>query len=171
MSSYIVPCIIAAILIHGALSGTDVYSALIDGAKAGLKVCVSIFPAVVIMLAVIAMVRASVAIDLLSLFLAPGLNKIGMPPECMPLALLRPFSGSGALAVATDVIKQAGADSFAGKVAAVMMGSSETSFYTIAVYSAYLKMKNTEYVLPAALSADAAAFIMSAVSVRLFMTG
>ncbi len=169
MTDYIVPCLIFFILAHGVATGTNVYSALMEGAKQGLLVVRDIFPPVLIMLTVIAMVRASGAIDLISNSLAPVVAPLGVPPECLPLALLRPFSGGGALSVGSEVIAQSGPDSLAGRIAAVMLGSSETSFYTIAVYSAYIKMKNTRYIVPAALSADLAAFVASSIAVRVLL--
>ena len=147
MTDFIVPAVICGSLLYGLFRGVDLYDALTCGMKEGLKVCVSIFPAVLTMLVIITMVRASGAIDLLSHFLAPLAEPLGMPPDCLPLALLRPFSGSGALAV----------------------GSSDTSFYTIAVYSAALGLKDTRYTLKAALCADLAAFLMSGIAVRLLM--
>ena len=163
MTDWIVPCVIAGILLYGLWKGVDLYDAL------GLTVCAGIFPAVLTMLVAITMVRASGAIDLLSAFLGPVLEAVGMPAECLPLALLRPFSGSGALSVGSAVMAQCGPDSRAGRVAAVMLGSSDTSFYTIAVYSAYLGLKNTRYTLKAALTADAVAFLMSGLAVGLLM--
>ena len=169
MTDWIVPCVIAGILLYGLWKGVDLYDALTCGMKAGLRVCAGIFPAVLTMLVAITMVRASGAIDLLSAFLGPVLEAVGMPAECLPLALLRPFSGSGALSVGSAVMDQCGPDSRAGRVAAVMLGSSDTSFYTIAVYSAYLGLKNTRYTLKAALTADAVAFLMSGLAVGLLM--
>lgn len=169
MTDWIVPCVIAGILLYGLGKGVDLYDALTSGMKAGLTVCAGIFPAVLTMLVAITMVRASGAIDLLSAFLGPVLEAVGMPAECLPLALLRPFSGSGALSVGSAVMAQCGPDSRAGRVAAVMLGSSDTSFYTIAVYSAYLGLKNTRYTLKAALTADAVAFLMSGLAVGLLM--
>ena len=169
MTDWIVPCVIAGILLYGLWKGVDIYDALTCGMKAGLTVCAGIFPAVLTMLVAITMVRASGAIDLLSAFLGPVLEAVGMPAECLPLALLRPFSGSGALSVGSAVMAQCGPDSRAGRVAAVMLGSSDTSFYTIAVYSAYLGLKNTRYTLKAALTADAVAFLMSGLAVGLLM--
>ena len=125
--------------------------------------------ALVTMLTLITMLRASGVIDLLSHFLAPLVEPLGMPADCLPLALLRPFSGGGALAVGSDVMAQAGPDSLSGRIAAVMLGSSDTSFYTIAVYSAYLGLTDTRYTLKAALCADLAAFLMSGIAVRLLM--
>ena len=169
MTDWIVPCVIAGILLYGLWKGVDLYDALTCGMKAGLRVCAGIFPAVLTMLVAITMVRASGAIDLLSAFLGPVLEAVGMPAECLPLALLRPFSGSGALSMGSAVMAQCGPDSRAGRVAAVMLGSSDTSFYTIAVYSAYLGLKNTRYTLKAALTADAVAFLMSGLAVGLLM--
>ena len=169
MTDWIVPCVIAGILLYGLWKGVDLYDALTCGMKAGLRVCAGIFPAVLTMLVAITMVRASGAIDLLSAFLGPVLEAVGMPAECLPLALLRPFSGSGALSVGSAVMAQCGPASRAGRVAAVMRGSSDTSFYTIAVYSAYLGLKNTRYTLKAALTADAVAFLMSGLAVGLLM--
>lgn len=169
MTDWIVPCVIAGILLYGLWKGVDLYDALTCGMKAGLRVCAGIFPAVLTMLVAITMVRASGAIDLLSAFLGPVLEAVGMPAECLPLALLRPFSGSGALSVGSAVMAQCGPDSRAGRAAAVMLGSSDTSFYTIAVYSAYLGLKNTRYTLKAALTADAVAFLMSGLAVGLLM--
>ena len=169
MTDWIVPCVIAGILLYGLWKGVDLYDALTCGMKAGLRVCAGIFPAVLTMLVAITMVRASGAIDLLSAFLGPVLEAVGMPAECLPLALLRPFSGSGALSVGSAVMAQCGPDSRAGRVAAVMLGSSDTSFYTLAVYSAYLGLKNTRYTLKAALTADAVAFLMSGLAVGLLM--
>ena len=169
MTDFIVPAVICGSLLYGLIHGVDLYDALTCGMKEGLKVCMSIFPAVLTMLVIVTMVRASGAIDLLSHLLAPLAELLGMPPDCLPLAFLRPFSGSGALAVGSSVMEAAGPDSTAGRVAAVMLGSSDTSFYTIAVYSAALGLKDTRYTLKAALCADLAAFLMSGIAVRLLM--
>lgn len=169
MTDALVPAVICAVLVYGLRRGVNVYDALICGIQEGLKVCLSIFPAILTMLVCITMLRASGAVDLVSDFLAPLVEPLGMPAQCLPLALLRPFSGSGALAVGSDVMTRAGVESTAGRIAAVMLGSSDTSFYTIAVYSAYLGLKNTRYTLPAALCADLAAFLMSGLAVRLLL--
>lgn len=169
MTSWIVPAVICAILLYGLYKGVDLYDALLCGMKEGLKVCANIFPAVLTMLVAITMVRASGAIDLVAAFLEPVLEPLGMPSQCLPLALLRPFSGSGALSVGSSVMAEVGPDSTAGRIAAVMLGSSDTSFYTIAVYSAALGLKDTRYTLAAALCADLTAFLMSGIAVRLLM--
>ena len=167
MTNYVVPCLIFVVVTYGAMKRVDVFAAMRDGIVDGLKVCKDIFPAVLTMLTVVSMLRASGAIDLLSELFAPLCDTFGIPSQCLPLALLRPFSGGGALSIGSEVIKQNGPDSLVGRVAAVMMGASETSFYTIAVYSAYLGIKNTRYTTAAAICADCTAFIMSGIAVRL----
>lgn len=169
MTDYLIPVLMAGILLYGLVRGVDLYDALVCGIRQGLSTCGQIFPAILVMLTAVTMLRASGAVDLLAHFLAPLSEPLGIPAQCLPLALLRPFSGSGALSVGSAVIAETGPDSTAGRVAAVMLGSSETSFYTIAVYSAYLGLKNTRYALPAALCADLAAFLMSGIAVRLLM--
>ena len=169
MTAFIVPSVILFILLYGLGKGVDQYAALTSGMKAGLRVCADIFPAVLTMLVAVTMLRASGAVDLLSAFLSPVLQWVGMPPECLPLALLRPFSGSGALSVGSEIMASAGPDSLTGRVAAVMLGSSDTSFYTIAVYSAFLGLRDTRYTLWAALCADLTAFLVAGMAVRLLM--
>ncbi|MDP4110383.1 MAG: spore maturation protein, partial [Bacillota bacterium] len=120
------------------------------------------------MITAIYMLRASGAIDMFAYAVKPLYAFLGIPPECAALTLLKPFSGSGGLALGTEIIKNFGADSYAGRVAAVMLASSETSFYTVSVYFGSLGIKNTRYAIPAALCADAVAFIVSSLAVRLF---
>ena len=169
MTAFLVPVILCFTLLYGLYKKVDLYDALTCGIREGLRVCAGIFPALVTMLTLITMLRASGAIDLLSHFLAPLVEPLGMPAQCLPLALLRPFSGGGALAVGSNILEQVGPDSLAGRIAAVMLGSSDTSFYTIAVYSAYLGLKDTHYTLKAALCADLTAFLLSGIAVRLLM--
>jgi spore maturation protein B len=169
MTDLIVPALMLFVVGYGLFRRVNVYEALVRGMGEGLRICASVFPAVLVMLVGIAMLRASGAVDLLGAQLAPLAEPLGIPRACLPLALLRPFSGSGALAVGSGVIERAGPDSPTGRIAAVMLGSSETSFYTIAVYSACLHMKDTRYALPAALCGDLAAFLLSGLSVRLLM--
>ena len=169
MSSYILPLAMAAIVVYGIWRKVDVFAALTAGALKGLAVCRGIFPTVLVMLTLMAMLRASGAIDGLSRLLSPVLTPLGIPPDCLPLALLRPFSGSGALSLGSDVMKTAGPDSLSGRMAAVMLGASETSVYTLAVYGGYLGLKDTRYALPAALISDATAFIAAGIAVRLLL--
>lgn len=169
MTDYIVPVTVLAILMYGLAKGVNVYEAITDGIREGLKTCGGIFPAVLVMMTAVAMLRAGGAVEVLAHSAGPLMEKLGVPAECLPLALLRPFTGGGATAIGSEIIAAAGPDSFVGRVAAVMLGSSETSFYVVAVYSAYLQMKNTRYAVPAALCADFAAFLAAGWAVKLLM--
>lgn len=161
-----VPLILAAVGICAVFGKADVFSALTRGAAEGLVTVRDMFPALVVLFPAVYMLRASGAIDALAAFLQPVLSFAGIPAETVPLALLRPLSGGAATAAAADIIKTAGADSLAGRTAAVMMGSSETTFYVIAVYFGAAKIKKTRWVIPAALCADLAVFILSAIICR-----
>lgn len=168
MSGALIPLLMLLIAAWGVFRRVDLYDALVTGMKQGLRVCIGIFPAMLTMLVAIAMLRASGAVDLLGKWLAPLLEPLGIPRDCFPLVLLRPFSGTGALAVGSEIMARVGPDSTPGRIAAVMLGSSETTFYTLAVYSAYLRMRDTGCTVPAALCGDAAAFLLSGMAVRLF---
>ena len=146
----------------------NVYAALTRGAEDGLTVLLHIIPALVGLLTAVNMFRASGAMDLLTALCAPVLERLGIPPETVPLMLIRPVSGSGALAVASDLMTTHGPDSYIGRVAAVMMGSTETTFYTIAVYFGSAGIVRTRHTVPAALAADFTGFLAAALTVRLF---
>lgn len=162
-----VPLILAAVGIHALVSGADVFPALCRGAAQGLTTLKDMLPTLIVLFPAVYMLRASGALDALSALLEPVMAYIGVPPETVPLALLRPVSGGAATAVATDIIKSCGADSLAGRTAAVMIGSSETTFYVIAVYFGAARIKNTRHAIPAALLADLAVFMLSAWSCRM----
>ncbi|MEA5143890.1 MAG: nucleoside recognition domain-containing protein [Oscillibacter sp.] len=168
LSSLIVPVLLAATAVYALSKKVDVYGALTAGAGEGLSVTVRILPALVGLLAAVYMFRASGAMDWFAQLLAPVLEVLGIPPETAALLLVRPVSGSGALAVGSDLIKTYGPDSYLGRVAAVMLGSTETTFYTIAVYFGAAGITKTRYTIPAALTADLAGFMAAAFSVRLF---
>ena len=163
-----VPLILAAVGIHAAASGTDIFPALCRGAMQGLETIKEMLPTLAVLFPAVYMLRASGALDALSALLEPLMAYIGVPPETLPLALLRPVSGGAATALAADIIKNCGADSLAGRTAAVMLGSSETTFYVIAVYFGAAKIKNTRHAIPAALLADLAVFLLSAWVCHLF---
>lgn len=160
--------IIAAVCLAGLLRGTDVFSAMTAGAAEGLRVVARIFPPLVFLLTAVAMLRASGALDALTALFSPLLGLFSIPPECGVLMLLRPVSGSGALAAATELINDCGPDSLAGRTAAVMLGSTETTFYVLTVYFGAVGVKKSRWTLPAALCADFAGFAASALAVRLF---
>ena len=145
----------------------DIYEAMVCGAKKGLRVVLDILPALLVLFPAISLLRASGLVETLGRFLSPVFRLLGIPEETALLLLLRPMSGSGALAAATELIGQYGADSLIGRTAAVMIGSSETTFYVIAVYFAAAGVKNSRWAVPAALCADLACFISSAWICRL----
>lgn len=168
LSSLVIPVLLAGVAACGLGRRVDVYAALTHGAEEGLGVLLRIVPALVGLLTAVAMFRASGAMDALSGLLAPLLKALGIPAQTAPLLLIRPVSGSGALAVGTDLMTTYGPDSYIGRVAAVMLGSTETTFYTIAVYFGSAGIHRTRHTMPAALLADLTGFAASALAVRLF---
>ena len=168
LSSLVVPILLAAVAAFGLGRRVDIYGALTPGAEEGLTVLLRIVPALVGLLTAVSMFRASGAMEWLSGLLAPVLGWLGIPSETAPLLLIRPISGSGALAVATDLMRTHGPDSYIGRVAAVMLGSTETTFYTSAGYFGSAGIHRTRHAVPAALAADLTGFAASALAVRLF---
>ncbi|NLU23848.1 MAG: spore maturation protein [Clostridiales bacterium] len=167
-SSFVVPTLLSAVAVYALFKKVDVYSALTTGAGEGLNVMIRILPALIGLLTAVYMFRASGAMAWFAQLLSPALEILGIPPETAALLLVRPVSGSGALAVGSDLIKSYGPDSYLGRVAAVMLGSTETTFYTIAVYFGAAGITKTRYTIPAALTADLAGFAAAAFAVRLF---
>lgn len=159
--------ILASLALYGALRGVDVFAAMTEGIADGLRVLLRIFPAVAALLCAVYALRASGALDALTGLLAPAFRLLGIPAETAPLVLLRPISGSGALAVAGDIMARYGPDSLAGRTAAVMLGSTETTFYVIAVYFGAAGVKKTRWAIPAALCADFTGFVLSSLAARL----
>lgn len=167
MGNWIVPAIITGIACFALSQGVDVFGVFLKGAKKGAQTAWTIAPTLIGMLTAVTMLRASGMIDWLGEIMCPVLACLGIPPDCAALVLLKPISGSGGLALGTEVMRRAGADSYAGRVAAVMLGASETSVYTISLYAGSLGLKNTRYAVPAALIGDLTAFVLSALFVRL----
>ena len=167
LQNALIPSILAGISVYALYRGVDVFPTFLRGAVCGLKTAVSILPTMIGMLTVVFMLRASGTIDLAASVLAPAFEFLGIPRECAALTLLKPISGGGGLAMGSEILRQCGPDSYAGRVAAVMLGASETSVYTISVYSGHLGITRTRYAILAALCGDAAAFAASAVLVRL----
>lgn len=168
LSSLVVPLLLALVAAWGLGKRVDVYAALTRGAADGLTVLLRIVPALVGLLTAVSMFRASGAMEVLSTLCAPVLELLGIPPETAPLMLVRPVSGSGALAVGSELMAAHGPDSYIGRVAAVMLGSTETTFYTVAVYFGAAGIHKTRYTIPAALTADLTGFAAAALTVRLF---
>ena len=162
----LVPLIIAAVALYGMARRVDVYDAVVQGAGEGLGVLIKIVPPLVGLLTAVYMFRASGAMEYLGALLAPALERVGIPPEVAPLLFIRPISGSGALAVGSELMATYGPDSYIGRVAAGMLGASETTFN---VYFGSVGIVKTRYTIPASLCADAVMFLTSAAAVRVLM--
>lgn len=162
-----IPLLLSGISLYALLHKVDLFSTFLEGARKGMKTVLQILPTMVGMLTAVFMLRASGAIDCLAAVTAPIWNSLGIPPDCAALALLKPVSGGGGLALGSELMRSFGADSYVGRIAAVMLGASETSVYTISLYAGAVGLKNTRYALPAALLGDITAFIVSAWMVRL----
>lgn len=166
ISDLTVPLIICLILVHGMIKGVPVFDTFIDGAKEGIGVSFKILPALVGLMTAIGMFSASGALDVLTYALAPVFSFLHLPKEVLPLAILRPISGSGSMAIFQKLLNDLGPDSMGGRIASVMMGSAETTFYTIAIYFGATSVKDTRHTVVAGLTADVVGFIVSAVAVR-----
>ena len=167
MDKYIVPFIIMFIISFGLIKKGEVYAPFVSGAADGLKTMAGIIPGIVGILVAVEMLKSSGAVEMLAQALSPVLKLIGMPAEVIPLALLRPFSGSGSIGVVSEILKTSGPDSYAGRIASVMMGSTETTFYTVALYFGVAKIKNIRHTLHAALLADFCGIVGSVIVCRL----
>ncbi len=165
----LIPAVLALAACFSLHRRENVYNALTDGAAAGLRLLLTIVPSLIVLLCAINMLRASGALEAFSSMLSPLCGKIGLPPETLPLVLVRPFSGSAALAVGADLMRQYGPDSMIGRTAAVMLGSTETTFYTISVYFGAAGVRRSRYTIPAALFADLTGFLSAAVFTNLLM--
>lgn len=169
-SAYLVPLLLSFVALFALTKRVDVYGALTSGAQEGLSVLLRILPSLVGLMTAIFMLRASGALDLLGALLAPLLEQCGIPSETVALLFIRPVSASAALAIGSELMAEHGVDSYIGRVAAVMLGSSETTFYTVAVYFGSAGIRKTRHAIPAALLADAVCFFTSALAVRLFFS-
>ena len=163
----LLPFTIGGIAVYAAFRRVDVYSALVQGAGSGLETLTRIVPALIGLLTAVYMLRASGALELLAAALAPLMDRLGLPSELLPLMLVRPVSGSAALGVGAELIAAYGPDSQLGRTAAVMLGSTEPTFYTIAVYFGAVGITRTRYAVPAALCADLTGFLAAAWAVKI----
>ena len=162
----VVPLTIDFVAVWGMARRVDVYDALVQGAGEGLGVLIKIVPAMVGLMTAVYMLRASGVLEVMGQALAPVLTRLGVPPETVGLLMVRPVSGNAALGVGAELISTYGPDSVIGRTAAVMLGSTETTFYTVAVYFGAAGVNKTRYAVPAALCADVAAFLAAAWAVR-----
>lgn len=163
----VIPLTLALVAVYAMARRVDVYAALVQGAGEGLGVLVKVLPAMVALLTAVYMLRASGLLEALAGPIAPLLNKLGIPPETIALLLVRPISGNAALGVGGELMATYGVNSTIGRTAAVMLGCSETTFYTVAVYFGAAGVKKTRYAIPAALCADLAAFAAASWAVGL----
>lgn len=168
MTDYIVPLLLLGVSLAALRKRENTYDLLLSGAADGLKLLLSLIPTLILLLTAVTMLRASGAVELFSSFLAPVFHFFGIPPETAILVLIRPISGSAALAVGADLIAQHGVDSIVGRTVAVMLGSTETTFYTVSVYFGAAGIKKTRYTIPAALVADLTGFIAASFTVKHF---
>jgi spore maturation protein B len=162
ISLYAVPVIFLIILGVGLFREVNVYDAFVEGAKDGISTIIRILPPLVGLMTAVGVLRASGTLDFLIYIMKPLVSFLGIPPEAMPLALLRPVSGSASLALVAELVQTYGPDSYVGRVVSTMMGSTETIFYTLAVYYGSVGIRNIRYTLLAALLADGVSVMASA---------
>lgn len=168
MTDYIVPVLVFAVCAVALGKKENAYSLMLDGAGNGLKLLADLIPTLILLVTAVTMLRASGAVEAISHVLSPIFRTVGIPPETAILVLLRPISGSAALAVGIELMATHGVDSLIGRTVAVMLGSTETTFYTISVYFGAAGIKKTRYTVPAALIADFTGFYMAALTVKIF---
>jgi spore maturation protein B len=167
LTNYLVPALLLLAAASALRKRADVYGTLIEGGREGLKLTAAILPSLVMLLTALALLRESGALDALTRLLAPAAKAVGIPPETVPLLLVRPFSGSAALAVGAELMAVHGPESMIGRTAAVMLGSTETTFYTVSVYFSAAGIRKSRFAVPAALTADAAGFLAATFFARL----
>ncbi len=167
LAYFVIPVIVVGFPLYGLYKRVPVYESFVEGAKEGFNVAVRIIPYLVAILFAIGMFRASGAMDFLVGSLNPLLALVGFPGEVLPMAIIRPLTGSGSAALVADMINQYGEDSIFVKMAATMFGSTETTFYVVAVYFGAVNIKKTRHAVPAGLTADFAAMLIAVWTVRL----
>ena len=167
MTDYLIPILLLAVSLIALHKKENAYDLLLEGAAEGLTLLKHILPSLILLLTAVYMLRASGAVELLSRWASPLFRCFGIPPETAMLILVRPISGSAALAVGAELMQHYGVDSDIGRTVAVMLGSTETTFYTLSVYFGAAGIKRTRYTVPAALIADLTGFLAASWSVRL----
>ena len=170
MAEYIVPLLLAVTAVAALRRCENAYDILTDGAREGFSMLLTIAPALIVLLGAVGMLRSSGALEAFSAVLSPVLEFLGIPAETVLLLLIRPLSGSAALAVGAELMAAHGPDSLIGRTAAVMLGSTETTFYTVSVYFGACGVKKTRYAIPAALIADVVGFLAASWTVRIFFS-
>ena len=163
ISSAAIPIVMLLIIVYGLLEKNKVYDTFVEGSKEGIEVVFNIFPTLIGVFVAVGALRSSGILDLIINLISPITNLLKIPSEIMPLALVRPISGSASTAVATDIMTKFGVDSKIGLIAATIMGSTETTFYTIAIYTSCVGIKKIRFVLAAALIADFVGMLFSVI--------
>jgi spore maturation protein B len=167
ISQLIIPAFILFTVLYGAFKKVRVYDSFVSGAKEGIQVMVNIFPYLLAIFVAVKAFQASGAFDLIKLALAGSFTTLGIPPEVLSVAIIKPLSGSASTAVFTDIVKSTGPDSLASRISAVIIGSAETTFYVLAVYLGAVGIRKTKYLVPVCVIADALGIIIAIVIVRL----
>jgi len=171
VSIWAIPLFLAAIPVYGAIKGVKVYESFVEGAKGGFQMAIRIIPYLVAILVAVGMLRGAGAIDMLAQWSGPLLHRIGFPVEILPLAIMRPLSGSGSMGIVTELIKAHGPDSFIGRLAASAYGSTETTFYVLAVYFGAVGIKKTRHAVISGLTADIVSLVAAIILCRLMFSG
>ena len=166
VSQWAVPLLLAGVPLYALTRKVKVYPAFVEGAKEGFQVAVRIIPPLVAIIVALGMLRASGALDAFAAAVGPVTDRLGLPPSVLPMVLVRPLSGGGALGVVGDVLRSDGPDSYAGRLVSVMAGSTETTFYVLAVYMGSVGISRYRQALPAGLAADLVGFTASVLVVR-----
>jgi spore maturation protein B len=166
MTDYIVPLLLLISSVLALRKKENAYDLLLDGAAEGMKLLVTLIPTLILLLTSITMLRSSGAIEQISKLLSPVFSFLGIPPQTALLVLIRPFSGSAALAIGTELIATYGPDSLIGRTTAIMLGSTETTFYAVSVYFGAAGIQKTRYTIPAALIADFTGFLMASLTAK-----
>ena len=168
MINYIIPLIVVTIIIYGIYKKVDIFDTFIDGVKEGMKLSINLFPTIFTMIIAITLITDSNIINYICYLLKPLFSRISFPTEVLPLALLRPISGSSSLVILNDILAKYGPDSFIGRLSSVMQGSTDTTIYIISMYFASIGIKKTRYSLTVGLLADLLSVIISFIMVNIF---
>lgn len=168
-TDWILPVTAVFIILYGLVKGAPVMDCFLDGAKEGFDTFLGILPSLIALIAAVSVLSASGGLDVILWFMKPVASITGIPPDVLPLVLLSPVSGSGSLTMYEALLKAAGPDSFSGRVASVIMGSTETTFYAVTVYYGAVGVKKTRYTLAASLIADSVSFLLAPISVMIFL--
>lgn len=169
ITDFILPTLVVLIILHGAFKGVNVFDEFVKGAKSGFNTVLNIVPSLIALLLCVSMLRESGGLDVICSLISPVTSFLGIPKEITPLAILSPVSGSGALGMYENILKSFGPDSYIGRCASVIMGSTETTFYAITLYYGSINIKKTRHTLPSALCADFTSFILSSRLVKFFL--